>query len=134
MIIMKLIEENFNKTFAHWKIVLSEKDLNDRNSGYIQKAGWLIQYCFGEDQIGEYMDYYAAHRMTNDRHVRIYADGSKESLPALHSMHLTSEDPVEAKRLKDEFYQHNREVGQMLVKKGFDKFTLNMYLCLDKHE
>jgi hypothetical protein len=34
---MKLIEENFNKTFAHWKIVLSEKDLNDRNSGYIQK-------------------------------------------------------------------------------------------------
>lgn len=125
---MKFVADTFAKHFAHWKITLSEEDLKDRRSGYIQEAGWLIQYCFGKDETGEYLDYYAAHRMTDDSHVRIYADGSEESHPALSSIYLVSEDPVEAKRLKDEYYARNREVSKMLSLKGFDKFTINMFL------
>lgn len=33
------------------------------------------QISIGEDGRGEYLDYYAAHRMTEDAHVRLYADG-----------------------------------------------------------
>lgn len=122
------IANTFAQQFAHWKIIIPENDLKDRSNGYIQEAGWLIQYCFGMDETGEYLDYYATHRMTNDRHVRIYADGKKKNLPALSSMRLVSKDPIEDKQLKEEYYEHNHKVVELLAEKGFDKFTINMYL------
>jgi len=125
---MKLIANTFNRHFGHWVITLPEEDVKNRCSGYIQKGGWLIQYYFGKDGKGEYLDYYAAHRMTDDSHVRIRSDGSEETLPALSSWFLLSEDPVEAKRLEDEYDKHNSEVVKMLFEKGFDKFTINTFL------
>lgn len=125
---MKLIAETFNQRFSHWEITLPEEDFKERCSGHVQKAGWLIQYCFGKDDEGEYLDYYAAHRMTDDSHIRIRFDGSQEALPALHSWLFLSDDPVEAKRLEDEHDRHNSEVVNMLFEKGFDKFTINMFL------
>ena len=52
----------------------------------------------------------------------------------LHS--FSSDDPVEAKRLKDEHEKHNQEVIKMLNEKGFDKFTINMFLSagMDKRK
>lgn len=125
---MEQIAETFNNRFDHWNIMLPEEDIKDRRSGHIQESGWLIQYCFGEDEYGEYLDYYAAHRMTDDEHVRIYSDGEVEDLPALSSMFLVSEDPEENKRLEEEYYRENQRVAIMLVEKGFDKFTINMFL------
>ena len=66
--------------------------------------------------------------MTDDSHIRIYDDGKEETLPALRSTYLLSKDPAEAKRLKDEYEEHNREVVKKLHEKGFDKFTINMFL------
>ena len=126
--LMKLIAETFNSRFDHWKIILPEKDIENRSGGFIQQSGWLIQYCFGKDKKGEYLDYYAAHRMTDDEHVRIYDDGQVEDLPAISSMRLVSEDPEEDKKLEDEYYQENQRVAEMLSEKGFDKFTINMFL------
>ena len=124
----EMIADTFAKRFAHWKIRIPEENLKNRRGGYIQEGGWLIQYCFGNDGNGEYLDYYAAHRMTDDSHVRIYEDGTEESLPALSSMRIVSKDPVEDKRLEDEYELHNANVTKMLIAKGFDKFTVNMYL------
>ena len=124
-----MIADIFAKRFAHWEIILPEKDIKTRSGGYIQCAGWLIQYCFGKDGRGlEYLDYYAAHRMTDDSHRRIYEDGREESLPALSSMYLVSDDPVKAKEIKDDYEARNRKVVELLSEKGFDKFTLNMFL------
>lgn len=124
----RCISDTFAEHFAHWRITLPQEDLNYRRSGHISQAGWLIQYCFGKDDTGEYMDYYATHRMTDDRHVRIYANGREGTLPALSSFYVTIEDPIKAKQLEDEYYRHNREVAKMLIDKGFDKFTINMFL------
>lgn len=133
---LKLFSEIFNKRFSHWNIVLPEEHIKYMRKGYIQKAGWLIQYCFGNDKEGEYLDYYAAHRMTDDSHVRIYNNGKVENLPALQGMYLTSEDPKEAKRLEEEYFIRNRKITEILAEKGFDKFTLNMFLHtgLDKND
>ncbi|AEG17853.1 hypothetical protein [Methanobacterium paludis] len=109
-------------------VYFAEKDIKDRCGGYIQDSGWLIQYCFGKDETGEYLDYYATHRMTGDSHVRMYADGREESLLTLSSIVKISEDPVEQKRLEDEHDKYNRKVVKMLVDNGFDKFTMNMFL------
>lgn len=129
-----MITDTFAKHFAHWNITLPEEDLKNRSSGHIQQAGWLIQYCFGKDENCEYLDYYAAHRMTDDSHVRIYDDGREESLPALSGWLLHSDDPAEAKRLEEKHDERNRKVVEAMVEKGFDKFTINMALSagLDK--
>jgi hypothetical protein len=125
---MKLIADNFASRFGHWGFNLPEKDIKDRRGGYIQDSGWLIQYCFGKDETGEYLDYYATHRMTGDSHVRMYADGREEALLTLSSIVKISKDPVEQKRLEDEHDEYNRKVVKMMVDKGFDKFTMNMFL------
>lgn len=113
---MKLIADIFNKRFSHWKITLPEEDLNTKHSGRIKHAGWIIQYCFGKDKNGEYMDYYATHRMAPDLHVRIYVDGRKKTLPALCGIRRISKDHVEDKRLEDEYFEYNHKV-EMLLKK-----------------
>ena len=85
-----MIAYTFAKRFSHWKIRIPEDKLKNRQGGYIQEGGWLIQYCFGKDENGDYMDYYAAHRMTDDSHVRIYEDGTEKALPSLSSICLLS--------------------------------------------
>lgn len=132
---METIAETFANRFAHWNITIPKENLENRENGFIQEAGWLIQYCFGVDN-GEYLDYYAAHRMTEDSHVRIYQDGQVEQLPALYGIRIVKKDPEEDKRLEEEYYRHNREVTRMLARKGFTKFTINMFLHagLDKKD
>ena len=123
----KRISRIFNSTFSRWKLRIPKDDLAREKSGFIQKEGWLVQYCFGRDEKGGYLDYYAAHRMTSDDHIRIREDGSVENLPTMSEFRIVPEggdDGAAEKR----FYDANRKVAEMLVAKGFDKFTINMAL------
>ena len=58
---MHQIEQAFTRRFAHWAIALPKTAVTARLRGEIKKAGWSIQYLFGEDERGEYLDYYASH-------------------------------------------------------------------------
>ncbi len=116
---MKEIEDRFNAYFSKWDIRLSPEDVANRSQGKINKAGWAIWYQFGADEKGEYLDYYAAHRMTDDSHVRIYYNGEEEYLPAIESFRICSQDPEEDKRLEAEYLAENRRVAQLLNEKGF---------------
>lgn len=121
------ISRVFARTFSRWKLRIPEENLAREKAGFIQKEGWLVQYCFGRDEKGGYLDYYAAHRMTNDDHVRIREDGSKEYLDAMSEFCVVPEggDGGEAEK---RFFEANRKVAEALVAKGFDKFTVNMAL------
>jgi hypothetical protein len=116
---MRSIEERFNRTFAHWGIALPPEDVTDRRRGKIVASGWAIWYLFGEDERGGYLDYYAFHRMTDDRHVRLREDGPTEHLPTIATFRVVSQDPIEDARLKAEYLEHNRRVGWPLRDKGF---------------
>lgn len=85
---MKNIEKRFNDVFSSWDIRLPEKDVTNRRRGKIFEAGWTIWYLFGSDERGEYLDYYASHRVTTDQHTRIYANGNEEDLPVIESMRV----------------------------------------------
>lgn len=125
---MGRIAELFAGDFAHWRLQLPAEALQARQPGHIQDQGWLIQYAFGRNRRGEFLDYYAAHRMSDDCHVRLYASGRREHLSALASAYLTSPHPEEARRLRAAYVRRNRRVARHLVAKGFDKFTINMAL------
>jgi hypothetical protein len=73
----------FARIFATWGITLPDEDVAARRRGTIIHQGWTIDYVFGSNADGEHVDYYAHHRMTNDRHARIHEDGRVTSLPAL---------------------------------------------------
>ena len=113
------IERVFNEMFEEWGIELPREDVAERRRGKITREGWAIWYVFGEDEGGEFMDYYASHRMTNDRHVRIRAGGECEGLEALMDMRVASEDPEEDAGLKAAFDAEQRRVGEILEAKGF---------------
>ncbi len=116
---MTKIESKFNDGFAHWEIRLPPDAVGQRKRGKIARAGWAIWYLFGSDERGEYLDYYASHRMTDDRHVRIYADGHCEDLPTIREFRLFPDEPEEDARLEAEHYAENQRVARMLEQKGF---------------
>lgn len=135
---MSAIETGFNRRFQYWDIELPDEDVAQRRRGYIGKAGWAIWYLFDCNDRGEYVDYYASHRMTGDEHTRIYADGSTEELPYIGSSRFSSSDPVEDARLEAEYFARNREVARMLEEKGFGMtgnepggVAINRYLHLN---
>jgi hypothetical protein len=118
----KEIKKHFDEYFSNWKIELPEKDLADRLNGYIAKSGWLIQYCFGTENGMGYLDFYASHRMTNDRHLRIYENGETKELLAYLEFFFFDDNGTG----KRKYEEHNKEVRKMLIEKGFDKYTVNM--------
>jgi hypothetical protein len=119
----------FRTEFARWGLEIPRKALTSRTPGFIHDAGWLIQFTFGRDSRGEFLDYYSTHRFAGDDHVRLYDSGRRQRLAALHTFYVTrSDDPVEAERAESEYFRKNRRIARQLAAKGFDKFTLNMAL------
>jgi len=116
---MNKLESRFNTEFAHWNIRLPRKDTAQRRRGRILKAGWVVWYLFGSDEKGEYLDYYASHRMADDRHVRFYASGQEEELPTIRTFRSCSQDHREDKELAAEYQAENRRIARLLEEKGF---------------
>lgn len=70
--------------FANWSITLPGAANALRLPGAIWDQGWQIRWVFGRGEDGrEYLEFYATHRLTNDRHQRVTEDGEWSSLPAL---------------------------------------------------
>ena len=113
------MERQFNADFDHWGITLPASDVAGRRRGKFVQSRWSIWYLFGSDEGGEYLDYYACHSMTNDRHVRVYADGRRQALTTTQDFRVCSEDPVEDARLEAEYCAESRRVQEMLEAKGF---------------
>ena len=113
------IKQNFDEYFSAWDIFLPESDLLNFSPGKIVKSGWAIWYLFGEDEKGPFLDYYSSHRMTNDYHCRLYADGTKEELPALADFYVTTNEASADQAAKARYLSRNDEICQMLIEKGF---------------
>lgn len=113
------IEAKFAERFRNWALTLPDPDVTGRRAGCLTVQGWTIHYRFGSDKEGEYLDYYASHRMTDDRHERLYESGRSAHLPAIVSFRQVSADPTEDARLETKYFRTNQEVGRMLTAKGF---------------
>jgi hypothetical protein len=80
-----------------------------------------IKYSKAENGM-VYLDFYASHRMTNDRHLRIYENGETKELLAYLEFFVVDDNGTG----KRKYEEHNRKVRKMLIEKGFDKYTVNM--------
>lgn len=105
---MNDIDTTFAQAFKTWDIELPPATFDQKQPGLIRKGGWNIRYAFGEN----YLDYYATHRMTSGRHVRIHADGRTECLEIPHEFIVYPKGADEEARSKaeEDYYAHNRVV------------------------
>ena len=120
---LEQLRQRFNRTFANWRIELPADALSPGVVRLIAQRGWSIWTRLDIDLENgrERLDYYAMHRMTSDRHVRLYADGEEENLPAIAGGYVTPQDATvaEQEEARDRYFAHNQEVEKLLEEKGF---------------
>ena len=89
---MRKAIEAFEKEFAQWGLSLPAQDIVDRQAGHSNRHGWSVDYSFGTDAFGEYLEYHARRAVPNEpvieRHARVYANGEKNFVPAPNAPEL----------------------------------------------
>jgi hypothetical protein len=117
------LRQRFNRAFAHWRMELPADAMPPGLVWLIAQRGWTIwtRFDIGTEDGRERLDYYAMHRMTNDRHVRLYADGEEEGLPAMAEGYVIPRGATVAEReeVRDKHFAHNQAVEKLLEEKGF---------------
>ena len=117
------LRQRFNHAFAQWKIELPVDAMSPGVVWLIVQQRWTIWTRFdtGAEDGRERLDYYAMHPMSDDRHVRLYADGEEEALPAMAAGYVIPKGATAAEREAAwaEHYARNRAVETLLEEKGF---------------
>lgn len=123
------IDRKFVEYFANWDIHLPPGAEAAMRRGSIHKAGWAINYIFGDDE-ERYVEFYASHRMTNDRRHRIYASGRVETLDAIQEMYMY--DPKVAgseEQSKRKYLEDNQRIAEELRQLGlYPEGSINAFL------
>jgi hypothetical protein len=86
----------------------------------VGERGWRITYRVDADDGGfPSLEFYSTHRMTNDRHVRIWADGYLERLDAMHEFYAYDPKvPGLQEAAEEKYLRHNQAVGRQLRARG----------------
>ena len=117
------IKEVFEEYFQPLCVPLPEENLHDRTAGQTEGEGWYVDFVFGANEKGEYLDFFAVHRMTNSRHNRIYSDGTQIGLEYVREWgYAVGATDEETRRNREEMCEHNERVYEILRKKGLLKY------------
>jgi hypothetical protein len=115
---MELILKSFRDYFGNKIEIPNELGM----SGTIDdlNSGWFIKYVLNTLEDGkQYLDFTADHRMTNPRHHRITSDGEVEFLEMYQEgFSYNSEILGNYEIQQEKYYEHNRNVSRILIKKG----------------
>lgn len=116
---MPEIERYFKDYFARWSITLPSNAVARRAPGHLFEKGWHIGFIWGADEQGEYLEFLAQHRMTNDRRQRVYATGEVKDMPVPVPMyvipaHATPEQQAEiAKRHRTSYRRESQKLREL---------------------
>ena len=117
------LRQRFDRAFVRWGIQLPVDAMSPGVDWLITQHGWTIwtRFDIGVEDGREHLDYYAMHRMTNDRHVRLYADGDEEDLPAMQEGYVIPQGATVAEQeaARDKYFSSNQAVEKLLEEKGF---------------
>jgi hypothetical protein len=125
------IAEAFNRCFAHVDIRIAADDVVLGLRREIRERGWRIAFRVLPDDAGTpSLEFYATHRMTNDRHARIWSDGHLDELDAIWELYgFDPKVPGSKEAAEERFLKHNREVAAQLRASGlYPEGDINAYL------
>lgn len=88
--------------------------------GEVTGDGWTVRFVRLEADGDPVLDFFAEHRMTNSRHVRIDKQGQTRELESYQDVLLVGmDDDDEAwNQAKAQQAEHNRRVTEILQEKG----------------
>jgi hypothetical protein len=114
------VAEAFNAYFANFDIRIRPEEVVPGSRRAIGKRGWRITYRVDPDDAGfPSLEFYATHRMTNDRHVRIWADGHVDHLDAIHEFYsYDPKIPGSEEAAREEYMRHNQAIARHLHGRG----------------
>jgi hypothetical protein len=114
------IADTFNRYFANFDIHIDPGDVKIGSRREIKKRGWWIAYRVLPDDGGfPSLEFYAVHRMTNDRYVLIWADGYLQRLDALWpTLVWNPKEPGAKEAARQEYLRHNERVTEQLRAAG----------------
>ncbi len=133
----ELIADRFNAYFAHFDIRIGPDEVVVGARREIRQRGWRILLKIVPDDSGlPSLEFYATHRMTNDRHVRIWADGHEQHLDAIEELYAYDPKVPGAQETAHEAYlKHNRRVAEQLRASGlYPDGDINAYLRTGQDE
>ena len=120
---LEQLRQQFNRHFHKWKIELPIDSMLPGEVWLIVQKGWTIWVLIEKDADNnrQYLDYYAMHRMTNDRHLRLCNDGNVIDLPTMlgYICYPAEASKKEKEAAKAKYYEYNQNVQRLLDKKGF---------------
>ena len=114
------IAEAFNYYFDTFPIRIAVEDIVVGTRRTLRRDGWAITYRVDEDADGRpTLEFYATHRMTNDRHVAISADGQLEHRDSIREMLIFDpKTPGSQEAAAEEFHTHNQAIAKQLQDRG----------------
>ena len=125
------IADTFNDYFSTWAIHVPPSEIRPGARDSFAQDGWGINYVVDTDDNGDlYLEFYATHRMTDDRHVLISSSGEMTHLDAITGMYMY--DPKVAgdrERASRRNTERNRRVAEELERKGlYPAADINAFL------
>jgi hypothetical protein len=125
------IADAFNAHFANFDISVTPEEVVVGARRRIGERGWLITYRVDADDAGfPSLELYATHRMTNDTHLRIWADGHLEHLDAIEELYAYDPKvPGSEDAARTRYFEHNRSVERRLRERGlYPEGDINAFL------
>jgi len=125
------IARRFNSFFKGFSIRIEPEEVVLGARGQIGAGGWRITYRVDPDDGGfPSLEFYATHRMTDDSHYRIWADGYAEKLEALRTFYgYRPEVPESKEEAERKYTEHNVRVAKELRERGlYQEGDINAYL------
>jgi hypothetical protein len=108
------IANSFNAYFENFDVRIAAEEVVVGNRRTIRRDGWAITYRIDSDDAGmPSLEFYATHRMTNDRHVAITAGGQLECLDAISEILFLSKPGA-----AEEFAARNETIEEQLHSRG----------------
>ena len=121
----------FNDYFGNWNIGISPGHVRIGSRDSFVARGWNINYLVDVDADGElFLEFYATHRMTDDRHVRISSSGEADHLDAMTSMVFFDPNVAgDRERASRKNIEHNKKIAAELEVKGlYPSGDINAFL------
>lgn len=131
------IAEAFNSYFANFSVRIDAGDVVNGALRRIAADGWLVTFRVDPEDAGmPSLELYATHRMTDDRHVRIWSDGHVEGLDAIREAYsYRPEVPGAEEAARAEYLHHNRAVAAELRGRAlYPEGDINAYLRTRGHD
>jgi hypothetical protein len=112
------IKTGFSEYFSDFGTIELPATIPER--GEICAMGWSINYILSIDENGKpCLTFWAEHRMTNPRHVRINSDGEIIGLESfLESYSFDPKVDGSEEDAHNRFKEHNQRVGELLRAEG----------------